>query len=374
MNNARQNAQPLLEVRDLRKLFELRAGLLDQLLGRESEVVRAVDGVSFHLLSGGALGLVGESGSGKTTLGRMIALLEEPTTGTIKVDGIDIAQVDRSQKKRLRRDVQMIFQNPYESLDPRYTVGDWISEPLEYLGIGSGGSRRQQVIEILDAVGLHPAPAYVNRFPHKLSGGQRQRVDIARALIVEPKLLVADEPVSMLDVSVRSGILKLLLRLRKEFGVTYIFISHDLAVARYVSDRIAVMYLGKIVELGTTDTVVHQPAHPYTKMLLSAVPEPNPQHKRERVRIRSEAAAIQEIPSGCRFRTRCPLAQPICTEEEPPLMDVGDGRQAACHFSSDVVAMDRLPRERDEVALSSDSGIESHPHSIQEDDTYAKSV
>jgi oligopeptide/dipeptide ABC transporter ATP-binding protein len=313
------------------------------LVSRDRDVVLAVDGVSFELAEGEALGLVGESGSGKTTLGRMVAMLEEPTAGTIRLGGRDLAQASRRQRKHLRRDVQMIFQNPYESIDPRFTIGAWVSEPLNFLGVGKASERRTQVKEMLDAVGLRPASAYIDRLPHELSGGQRQRIDIARALVVEPKLLVADEPVSMLDVSVRSGILKLLFNLREEFGVAFIFISHDLAVARYVSDRIGVMYLGKIVELGSTDPVVHQPAHPYTKMLLAAVPEPNPDVKRERLHRRGEAAAIRDIPSGCRFHTRCPLAKPQCVEKEPQLYRISEGRWVACYFNSDVLEMDKLP-------------------------------
>lgn len=335
--------QPLLEVQNLRKEFQLRTGLLAQLLSRKRDVVCAVDGVDFDLIQGGTLGLVGESGSGKTTLGRMIAMLEEPTGGSIRLRGVDLTQIDKKQQKQLRRDVQMIFQNPYESIDPRFTIGAWVGEPLGYLGVGKPSDRRGRVMEILDQVGLSPASAYIDRLPHELSGGQRQRIDIARALIVEPKLLVADEPVSMLDVSVRSGILKLLFRLQAEFGVTYIFISHDLAVARYVSAQIAVMYLGKIVEWGATDPVVHQPAHPYTKMLLAAVPEPDPEVRRIRLHRRGEAAAIRDIPSGCRFHTRCPLAQPQCIEAEPALAESGEGRRAACYFSEKVLVMKSLP-------------------------------
>jgi peptide/nickel transport system ATP-binding protein len=334
---------PLLVVRDLRKEFESRGGFLGHLLGRRREIVRAVDGVSFDLQPGEILGLVGESGSGKTTLGRLIVGLEDSTSGTVHFDGQDVAWIKRRDVRRLRRDVQIIFQNPYEAMDPRYTIGAWLSEPLTLLGIGTLAERRRRVLDVLHAVELRPARDYVHRFPNELSGGQRQRVGIARAAVVEPRLMVADEPVSMLDVSVRSGIMNLMLTLREHLGVAYVFITHDLAVARYMCDRIAVMYLGKIVEVAPTDQIISRPAHPYTKLLLAAVPEAERGRKRERVRLKGEAAAVTELPSGCRFHPRCPLAQARCVAEEPRLVDVARGGQAACHFSGDVLRMDRLP-------------------------------
>jgi peptide/nickel transport system ATP-binding protein len=237
----------------------------------------------------------------------------------------------------------MVFQNPYESIDPRLTIRDWVGGPLGNLGITGRAGKEDRIIRVLDEVGLRPAVDYLDRLAHELSGGQRQRVDIARAMIVAPKLLIADEPVSMLDASVRSSILRLLLRLREEEGIAALFISHDLAVARYVSDRIAVMYLGKIVEIGPTDDVVHRPAHPYSKMLIAAVPEPDPELHRRRIRHAGELSRAGDLPSGCRFRTRCPLSQTVCAEQEPSLMRLDDGRLVACHFGETVLAMDELP-------------------------------
>jgi peptide/nickel transport system ATP-binding protein len=304
-----------------------------------------VDGIDFDVDSAEILGLVGESGSGKTTVGRLIAKLEEPTAGSITLDGTDIVGLRGSQLKEYRRDVQMVFQNPYESIDPRFAVRDWVGGPLGNLGRSGKAGKEDQILEILDAVGLRPAADYLDRLPHELSGGQRQRVDIARAMVVSPRLLIADEAVSMLDASVRSGILRLLLRLRQEQGIAALFISHDLAVARYVSDRIAVMYLGKIVEIGPTDNIVRQPAHPYTKMLIAAVPEPDPELQRKRIRRAGEPGRTGGIPSGCRFRTRCPLSETVCVEQEPPLLQLEDGRLVACHFADTVLAMDELPTE-----------------------------
>jgi peptide/nickel transport system ATP-binding protein len=333
----------LVAVRGLTKEFETRGGLLGHLLGRPRDVVRAVDDVSFDLQAGEILGLVGESGSGKTTLGRLIAGLEDATSGSVHFDGQDVAWMSRSAARRLRKDVQIIFQNPYEAMDPRYTIGAWLLEPLALLGIGAPSERRQRVLDVLDAVELRPAREYLTRFPQELSGGQRQRVGIARAAVVQPRLLVADEPVSMLDVSVRSGIMNLMLMFREQLGISCVFITHDLAVARYMCDRIAVMYLGKIVEIARTEELIARPAHPYTKLLLAAVPEAESGQKRERVRLKGEAAAVTVLPSGCRFHPRCPLAQPRCSQEEPELVDVGQARRAACHFSEDVLRMDRLP-------------------------------
>lgn len=334
-----QNPTPLLDVRGLSKTFALRSGLMSQLLGRRQNAVHAVDDVTFQLAEQEILGLVGESGSGKTTVGRMIVGLESPTAGQIAIQGEQLSGLNRDH---LNRKVQMIFQNPYESLDPRYTVGNWISEPYKLLKMGNAAAGEARMIEIMEAVGLRPAATYQKRFTHELSGGQRQRVDIARAMMVSPRLIVADEPVSMLDVSVRSGVLKLILDLRERMGVGYVFISHDLAVSRYVSDRLAVMYRGRIVELGPADSVIGQSGHPYTKMLIAAVPDANPTQRRVRVVRQAETAAADVPRTGCHFRSRCPLAKPVCAEVEPPKLEFAPGHWAACHFAEEVAQMPQL--------------------------------
>ena len=318
----------LLEVTDLVKHFPVKSGVL---IDREVGKVRAVDGVTFTLEPGETLGLVGESGCGKSTLSRTILQLLEPTSGSVRFDGTELTGLRRRQLRPLRRQMQMIFQDPYASLNPRKRVGQIVGDPMRLHGIASGSGLRARVQELLERVGL--APEHYNRFPHEFSGGQRQRVGVARALALKPKLIIADEPVSALDVSIQAQIINLLEDLQEEFGLTYLFVAHDLGVVRHVSDRIAVMYLGKIVELGPADLVYANPIHPYTLSLLSAVPIPDPRENRDRepLVLEGDVPSPANPPAACRFHTRCPHATDICSEVEPQLVDYGDGHWAACH-------------------------------------------
>jgi oligopeptide transport system ATP-binding protein len=331
-------SKTLLDVRDLKMHFPLTRGIIVQ---RVVGYVRAVDGVSFTINEGETLGLVGESGSGKTTIGRTLIRLYKPTAGQILFRGKDLAKLQGEDLRRVRQDAQMVFQDPYASLNPRYTIGSLIAEPMYIFKTASPQEIRDRTIELLRVVGLRPE--YVDRYPHEFSGGQRQRIAIARALSINPDLVIADEPVSALDVSVRAQVLNLLERLQTQFNLTYLFISHDLSVVRHVSDRIAVMYLGKIVELADRDEIYAAPKHPYTKALLSAIPIPDPQVERQRHRIilSGDLPSPIKIPSGCRFHTRCPMAQQICREIEPPF-EPKEGREhyAACHFSDKVTPID----------------------------------
>ncbi|GAA4751167.1 dipeptide ABC transporter ATP-binding protein [Nocardioides endophyticus] len=323
-------AKPILEVEDLRMYFPVKsAGLFRRTIGH----VQAVDGVSFQVPEGGSLGLVGESGCGKSTTGRMVTRLYEPTGGAIRFDGEDIAKTSERGLKPLRREIQMIFQDPYTSLNPRHTVGSIVGAPLEIHKIVPRKQVLARVQELLEIVGLNPE--HYNRYPHEFSGGQRQRIGIARALTLQPKLLVADEPVSALDVSIQAQVVNLLQDLQKEFRIAFLFIAHDLAIVRHFCPEVAVMYLGKIVEIADRDSLYNRPNHPYSQALLSAVPDVKQAAiggRRERIRLVGDVPSPINPPSGCRFRTRCPIAQEICARVEPPLLQVGPRHKVACHF------------------------------------------
>ena len=330
--------RPLVDIRDLKMYFPLTRGVIFQrLIG----YVRAVDGISFSIRRGQTMGLVGESGSGKTTIGRTIVRLYRPTAGQMLFDGRDMAKLPREELRQLRQRVQMIFQDPYASLNPRFTIGSLIAEPMFIYNVASRKEIRARTAELLRVVGLRAE--YIDRYPHEFSGGQRQRIAVARALSINPEFVIADEPVSALDVSIRAQVLNLMQQLQQQFQLTYLFISHDLGVVRHVADRIAVMYLGKIVELADRDEIYAAPQHPYTRALLSAVPIPDPkvEKRRRRIILSGDLPSPIRIPSGCRFHTRCPLAQSICREIEPAFAPK-EGREhyAACHFSERVAPID----------------------------------
>ncbi len=326
----------LLRIENLVTHFPIKAGLLKRTVGQ----IHAVDGVDLTIYKGETIGLVGESGCGKTTLSRTILKLVEPTSGRIYFNGRGISRWGRRRMRPVRREMQIVFQDPYASLNPRMTVRDIISEPLKIAGGYTGDRGQQRVDELLRTVGL--SPEHANRFPHEFSGGQRQRIGVARALALNPQVIILDEPVSALDVSIRAQVVNLLESLQRDFGLTYIFVAHDLSVVRHVSDRVAVMYLGKIVEIGDKHQIYNEPAHPYTQALLSAVPieEPTQRGKRKRIVLEGDVPSPANPPSGCRFRTRCWKAQPICAEEEPALIDRGQGHPAACHFAEIVKPLD----------------------------------
>ncbi|MEH0828596.1 MULTISPECIES: ABC transporter ATP-binding protein [unclassified Micromonospora] len=329
---AKVRGETILSVDNLVKHFPITQGVLFQ---KQTGAVRAVDGVSFELRRGETLGIVGESGCGKSTLARLLMRLETPTSGRATLEGNDLFSASGGELRRLRRNMQMVMQDPYTSLNPRMTVGDIIGEPFDiHPEAAPKGSKQRRVQELLDVVGLNPE--HVNRYPHQFSGGQRQRIGIARALALRPEIIVCDEPVSALDVSIQAQVINLLEQLQDEFGLSYIFIAHDLSVVRHISDRVAVMYLGKIVEIGTEEEIYERATHPYTQALLSAVPVPDPDVRNDRtiIRLTGDVPSPADPPSGCRFRTRCWKAQEVCAREEPlTIARAADPHPSACHFA-----------------------------------------
>lgn len=336
-------AEVLLRAEGLTQHYPIRSGVLRRTVGH----VRAVDGVSFDLHAGETLGIVGESGCGKSTLGRLLMRLEEPTAGSLHFDGVNVYEAGRKEMRRIRRDIQIVFQDPYTSLNPRKTVADIVGEPFDiHPDVVPKGGKRKRVQELMEMVGL--SPEHVNRYPHQFSGGQRQRIGIARGIALNPKVLVCDEPVSALDVSVQAQVINVMESLQRELGLAYVFIAHDLGVVRHISDRVAVMYLGKIAEIGTDSQIYDRPTHPYTQALLSAVPVPDPTLRGTRtlIRLDGDVPSPANPPSGCRFHTRCPVAQDLCSQEVPELIERADlaGRHlSACHFAEDSAVSGTRP-------------------------------
>ena len=330
-----ETANNILEIRNLKMYFPIYRGILQRVVGH----VKAVDGVSLDLREREVLGLVGESGCGKTTVGRTILRLYDPTSGEIRYkrlsgEWVDVAKISLKEMKPLRREMRMIFQDPFSSLNPRLTVKDLISEPLEIHGVARGKKAEERVAELMKSVGLNPA--YMRRYPHEFSGGQRQRIGLARTLSLNPRLIVADEPVSALDVSVQAQVLNLLQELKNNLGLTLIFVAHDLSVVEHISDRIAVMYVGKIVELAETNELLHHPLHPYTEALLSAIPPADPDMHPDRIRLQGDVPSPANPPSGCIFHTRCSYAKEVCSQQVPELVEVAPGHKVACHLSSEL--------------------------------------
>lgn len=321
----------LLRVEHLKKYFPVKRSILEVLTKKEEKFVRAVDDISFSIERGETLALIGESGCGKTTTGRVILRLIEPTDGKIIFDGVDITKLEKEQLREIRKRMQMVFQDPYASLSPRMKIGDAIAHPLLIHGLADREEAKELALQMLKRVGLTPEDEFYNRYPHHLSGGQRQRVVIARAMILKPDFVVADEAVSMIDVSMRASILELLESFREEYNLTMLFITHDIAVAKLIADRIAVMYLGKIVEIGPTDEVLNNPTHPYTLALIQAVPSIVKREKKKMIEITGEVPNAVNPPSGCRFHPRCPFADELCKTKEPELIEIGKNHFVACH-------------------------------------------
>ncbi len=324
-------SEPLLKVENLKKYFPVKRGIIEALRKVPVRYVRAVDGISFEIKRGEVLGLIGESGCGKTTAGRTVLRLIEPTAGRIVFDGTDITALSREELRPFRRRMQIIFQDPYSSLSPRMKIGDAIAHPLLVHGLAEKEEAKEIALKMLRRVGLTPEEEFYDRYPHHLSGGQRQRVVIARAMVLKPEFVVADEAVSMIDVSMRASILELLESFREEYNMSQLFITHDIAVGKLIADRIVVMYLGKIVEIGPTEEVLKNPAHPYTRALIQAVPSIARRKREKKLRITGEVPNAVNIPSGCRFHPRCPLADELCREREPELVEVGHNHFVACH-------------------------------------------
>lgn len=325
--------EELLVVRDLKKHFPLERGFIDRLLTRQKGFIRAVDGVSFDITKGEVLGLVGESGCGKTTTGRLILRLVDPTSGDVLYKGRSLFSYSKKEMEEVREKMQIVFQDPYASLSPRMSIGKAIGHPLVIHNHGHKDEVRQITLEMMEKVGLTPARFLYKKYPHQLSGGQRQRVVIARALVTNPEFVVADEPIAMADVSVRAMILELMVRLKEEFDLTYLFITHDLATSKYICDRVAIMYLGKIVEIGPLGEVFKNPVHPYTATLLAAVPVPDPRYRRTHPIPKGEIPSPIHPPPGCRFHPRCPSSKPICKTDEPEFVEVGKDHQVACFLA-----------------------------------------
>jgi peptide/nickel transport system ATP-binding protein len=325
----------IVQVSNLTKYFPVQTSFLDSMLSRRKDYVRAVDGVDFTVRPGEIFGLVGESGSGKTTTGRLLVRLTEPTSGEIIFDGENLEALGSTQLRQFRRRAQIIFQDPTAALNPRMTAGQSIKSALDIHSIGSKNERKQTVLQMLDRVGLTPAETFYGKYPHQVSGGQRQRIVIARAMVLNPQFVVADEPIAMVDVSIRAQILDLMLSLKKEFSLTYLFITHDLATANYLCDRIAIMYLGKIAEIGLRGEVFKTPKHPYTVALMSAIPVPDPKHKMKKQIPQGEIPSPINPPSGCRFHPRCPYAFDRCSKEEPGMTRISDTHYVACHLFDD---------------------------------------
>ncbi len=322
----------IVKTENLRKYFPVQKSFLEQFLTRRASYVKAVDDVSFSVRKGEIFTLAGESGCGKTTSGRLIVRLLKPTSGKIFFDGVDITKLEGEELRLLRRKMQIIFQDPYASLNPRMRIGDAIGHPLTIHGLVEGEERNKEVLEVLEKVGLSPPEKLVDLYPHQLSGGQRQRAAMARSIILKPQFIVADEPVSMIDVSLRTAIIDLMIDLKNDLGLTYLFITHDLAVAKYISDRIGIMYLGKIIEMSSKELLFSKPFHPYTQALLSAIPIPDPEKKRKTVDLEGEVSSAINIPAGCRFHPRCPKQMKVCTEKEPELVEIEKDHFVACHL------------------------------------------